>query len=309
MMTRDMTRFSNLEQSNYETISNFLEADSIPTGTITIDYNGTPLDILNIDRQSETTIVVFHASLSSSVKALPVFAGMRMLRGLNVNVVCVSDPTLAREPSLKLGWFAGNSAQPLQRDLSRILAKMVSTHSAQHTIFFGASGGGFAALYYSAFVKESLAVVLNPQTVIRAYSDDFVLSYAKAAFGAGSLEEARLLVDRQVTGDVRHLYRGGSFNTVAYVQNYMDIEHVSRHAKPFLDAAARPERIHMLLGDWGRGHVAPPSEISQSILASAVAARGNWSHALAENGFIQAPASELLQEASASSTTKEQLRN
>lgn len=294
MPERDMTRYSETNHTGFGSISDFMNTGEVPHGIITIEYNGSPLDILNINRHSKTTVIMFHAALSNSVKSLPVFSGMRVLRGLDTNVICLSDPTLLTDESLKLAWFAGNKNQPLQRDLPGVIRKIIDSQNAENIVFFGASGGGFASLYYSTFFPESLAIVLNPQTVIRAYTDSFVLSYAKAAFGAKTLEQARSIVDRKITGDVRHLYRGGFNHTVGYVQNIQDADHVYRHAKSFLDATPTTGRLHMLLGDWGKGHVPPPAEISREILASSVAANGNWSEALSANGFVSAPTPDYL---------------
>lgn len=294
MPSRDISKFSSSKYTQFSSLQNFLEQQAVPSGIISIDYNGSPLDILNVNNGYRTTVVMFHAALSKSVTSLPVFSGMRVLRGLQVNVICISDPSLMKDPRLTLAWFAGNSEQPLQRDLPAVINKILQSQTAKNVVMFGASGGGFAALYYSNFFADSLAIVLNPQTIIRSYDDDFVLSYAKTAFGAQNLNQARIYVDRLITGDVRHLYRGGFNHHVAYVQNRMDVSHVENQAKPFIQAVPNSDKFHLLTGDWGAGHVALPTDISRSLLVSAASVDGNWPIVTKQNGFVSSPTLDIL---------------
>lgn len=288
MPPRNTTKFSAYERSTYESIDDFQTAPTKP-GFLTIDYNGSPLDLLRVDNNSATTVVVFHSSLSESVTSIPVFSGMGVLSGLDANVISVSDPTLELHSLLKLSWFAGNRNQPLQRDLPAILKKILDEQGARHVIFFGASGGGFAALYYSAYFPGSLAIPLNPQTVIRTFPERAVLSYGRVGFGARTIEQARNLLVSSITDDLRDVYRGGMSNTIAYVQNVMDSHHLYRHMIPFLRAIPQTTDVAALLGDWGKGHIAPPKEVVRQILEVSVGANGKWVDALASIGFTLAP--------------------
>lgn len=292
MPPRDTSRFGDYELLEFESLDRFHEAVTRP-GLITIDYNGSPLDILRIDKGSDTTVVVFHSSLSQSVRTIPVFSGLGVLSGMHANIICVSDPTLELNEKLKLAWFAGNSKQHLQRDLPQILGKLLDEQSAKHVIFFGASGGGFASMYYSAAFPDSLAIPLNPQTNIRRFPESAVLSYARVAFGARSIEQARNHLINSITDDLRDVYRSGSRNTIAYVQNYMDTHHVYRHMQPFLSAIPRSGNTLCLVDDWGFGHVAPPGELSRGVLEAAINSDGHWQDALVSFGFTSDPAPEL----------------
>jgi hypothetical protein len=288
MPRRDLTRFQDEQHSFFESLDDFHKAP-VPRGFITIDYNGSPLDVMNVDRGAETTVVAFHSALSPNMRTLPIFAGLGVTDGLETNVICISDPTLEYNDKLKIGWFLGNQHQSLQRDLPAIISKIVDAQHARNLIFFGASAGGFAALFYSSFFPESLAIPLNPQVIVRDFPEESVFSYARTAFGAKGMEEARAYLTRQVTDDVRHVYRGGSQNTVAYVQNVMDTHHLYRHMAPFLAAVPRSHQIHALVKDWGVGHVPPPKEIVRSLLVETVACNGRWSKALSSVGFVSAP--------------------
>ncbi|GLU58559.1 hypothetical protein [Paenarthrobacter ureafaciens] len=291
MSRRDLSRHSDRQHTKFSGIDAFL-ISKVPAGVLTIDYNGSPLDILNQPAGSDTTIVVFHTAMSPNMRTIPVFSGGGVTAGLNVNTIMVSDPTLEFDDALNLAWFAGNKSQPLQRDLPSVLAHILEEQGAKNVVFFGASGGGFAALYYSAYFPGSLAIPVNPQIIIKDYQDEAVQAYAAAAFGASDLSGARDAVTNLITGDLRHLYRGGHLNTVAYVQNTMDTHHLYRHMAHFMNAIPTSKNMNVLAADWGRGHVPPPKETTASMLEAVVASAPRWGDALQRLGFVQEPAAD-----------------
>lgn len=291
MSRRQLNRYSEHDHHAFEGFSDFLHS-SVPAGVLSINYNGLPLDILHQPKGAKTTIVSFHTALSPNMKTTPVFSGGGVTADLNANLVFISDPTLELDEELKLAWFAGNRAQPLQRDLPAILAHIFDSQLAENIIFFGASGGGFAALYFSAFFPGSLAIPVNPQIIIKNFPEDSVLPYARTAFGAKDMTAAKEALTDQVTGDLRHIYRGGLSNTVAYLQNAMDSHHLYRHLTHFLRDVPTSASLSLLMEDWGRGHVPPPKELLASVMREVTEAAPNWQVALERLGFRSAPTAD-----------------
>ncbi|NMR20528.1 hypothetical protein [Cellulomonas fimi] len=287
MTSRDLTRFPDAVHV-YDGVD-AVTAETIAPGILSIDYGGSPLDILHRPRGADTTLVIFHTALPPRVTTYPVFSGLALAGDLSVNVVSVSDPVLSRSPDLKLGWFAGADSQPLQRDLPRVLDQIFAAQGCRNIIFFGASGGGFAAMYYSRRFPGSLAIPVNPQVVLKDYNDEALLAYARAAFGARDLDEARRLVRDNVAGDLRPVYDGELSNTVAYMQNTKDSHHLYRHLTHFLRAVSDRDRIHLLLDDWGQGHVPPPRWVLRAVLRECIASEGRWATALDSLGFVRGP--------------------
>ncbi len=255
---------------------------------MSINYHGGLLDLL-IQEESgaETTIVVFHAAVPTTA-TLPVFAGIGVTRTLKANLVFVADPTLALNSQLTLGWFAGNRLQPLQKDLPLVLEHILDGLGSKHTIFHGPSGGGFAALYYSAQFPGSLAIPTNPQTIIENFSPYSVRAYVEAAFGAvDNLAGAIESLDRYVVHDLCELYGKGQSNAVAYLQNIPDSRHMERHLGPFYSACRPSPLTRYLLGDWGPGHHAPPKDLIRDVLTTATRAAGDWKGMLDALGFAE----------------------
>src|SRR6185312_3746617 len=115
-----------------------------------------------------------------------------------------------------------------------------SLDKPQRLVFFGASGGGFAALYYSYFFPGSLALPMNPQTILANYSPRPVTEYTATAWGAEDIKDAPIL------SDLRELYAEGLPNTVGFIQNVQDTHHRDRHAAPWVRGLPpMPSRLHM----------------------------------------------------------------
>lgn len=279
MLQRDTARFSQ-EEHHYASLGDFYSQPP-ETGLITINYGDAPLDLLHIDREAGTTLVIFHAALAGSkVTTYPLFSGLGVTKDLDVNLICVSDPSLTLD--LELAWFAGNQHQPLQRDLPNVLRHLLSHYSDhQELVFFGSSGGGFASLFYSFGFPESTAITMNPQTDISEYNQKFVEEYALAAWSTDDLASVPIVTD------LGKLYRDGFPNRVIFLQNILDGHHRDRHLARWMRAISTPsDHLFLLMGNWGRGHIPPDKNIVRLTLTAACSGQFDI---LEDLGFVQAP--------------------
>lgn len=279
MLPRNTVRYGQ-QIHEYSSLENFYRQRP-QTGIITINYGGHPLDLLHVDRGYETTIVVFHAALvGSKIKSLPLFSGLGITKDLPANLICVADPSLRF--GIELGWFAGNSDQPLQRDLPNILRHLLSHYpSPQQLLFFGSSGGGFASLFYGHGFPSSTIVASNPQLRLTEYNESVVNAYIQAAWGINNLNTAPFF------HDMNKLYSGGLSSNVLILQNAWDGHHRDRHLAPWIRSLPRNlQTLYLLIGDWGRGHAPPDTETLKTVLAYAIS--GSF-EALPSLGFEKAP--------------------
>jgi DNA replication protein DnaC len=126
----------------------------------------------------------------------------------------------------------------------------------------GASNGGYAALYFSFFFKESIAYVINPQTRIADFTKAAVEEFALACLGAKNINDVSSALGN-TESDVRRLYSSGFDNFIIYVQNETD-HHVQTQMNPFL--ACLQKDIVVIRGNWGVGHTAPPVSYMSELL-------------------------------------------
>ncbi|SEI42145.1 hypothetical protein SAMN04487917_101189 [Arthrobacter sp. yr096] len=266
----------------YSGVASFIEADSIPQGILSISEAGLPIDLLNSDVGSDTTMVVFHGAVESTSQ-LPVLSGQGLSTGIGVNRIFISDPSLYISEGLQLGWFAGNKAQPgLQSDLEKIIRRIVTSHGSRRVMFFGGSGGGFASLYFAARFAGSAAVVFNPQTNIARYQPSTVLDYAQIAYDApDDVQEPLSYLPQLAVTDLCGLYAQPLGGAVVYLQNLNDLFHTENHMQPFLEAVHPDNPVFLLEDFWGPGHAPPPKPLLTEVLAG-VAAVASWPMDIAE---------------------------
>src|SRR5699024_8482548 len=126
-------------------------------------------------------------------------------------------------------------------------------------IFFGGSSGGFASLYYSLRFPGSLALPMNPQTVLSRHHAPGKRQFFENLWpGITKFDE----LPTTVTTDLASLYGQGFQNTVGYIQNTRDSFHINQHRTPFIQAVGKHPSVWSYTGDWGNeddnGHVQPP---------------------------------------------------
>lgn len=272
MRTRNYERYVGTDEViTYPSIDDFIEADNV-TGLNNIKYRGLNLDVLVEDNESETTVVYFHAAIAKDNATIPVFNGLNLNSSVGANAIYVSDPVL--ESDLTLGWYAGDEDHHLQEDLVRVFQKILGQLPPhRHLIFFGASGGGFASLYFSSQFDDSLAIAINPQTNVLRYFDTFVDPFLEKLWPNFSESHPGFAYD---TGEI---YSRRFKNSVLYIQNLGDRSHVRSHLIPFLeDINPEDERFMLHFVRWGKGHRAAGSLVLIPLLRTAISCRGEWGH-------------------------------
>lgn len=271
--------------SEFSSIANFLNVDGVPAGISTIMSGGLPIDLLVSPAASRTTICFFHGAVEPHF-TLPVLSGLGISGGIEANRVFISDPSLILDEELMLAWYAGNKHQPaLQSDITAVLKKVTASLESERVVFFGGSGGGFAALYFAHHFENSLAIVFNPQTSIERYSENAVRDFVRFAFDDDVSHQGMLSeLPRTVTHDLCGLYATPTSAQIAYMQNLNDKDHTEHHLLPFLKAVDSKTKVHLLGEQWRDGHTPPPKEFLSHLL-NLVASSADWSEGFAPFGF------------------------
>lgn len=272
---RDTSRYDSAGKSTYADMTDFL-SKPLASGLSTFDYHGRPFDILVRKKENaKATIVVFHPAAAGANITRPYFVGTTLTDKLNVNAIFIADASLELSGELRIAWFAGNKDQRLQHDLPIIIRHALKELGSENHIFYGASAGGFAALYYSSLFPGSLAVPVNPQTRISEYVKSFVGAYAKTCWGINGTQELHEALGDLITEDLATHYQAAQPNTVLYVQNDTDW-HVTKHMLPFLRKNNARNQTMLVSDTWGNGHFPPPVDYQEKLLRAAVLSEGDW---------------------------------
>lgn len=262
---------------------------------LTIWHNGFPLDLYVENLGAPTTLVSFHAALGGSGLKPPIFTGRAISASSGMNRIFVSDPGLLAADDLGLAWYLGTDTLNLTALLTESIRELQARIRGKHLVFFGMSGGGFAALNYSHEFPGSLAVPVNPQTRILDYAEIHWDAMARACFGATDTAQSRAALESHPRADQRALYAAGFANSVIYVQNTADA-HVSTQLLPWFEAIEWRENAMVLFGDWGNGHVPPPAAVLKQLLAGIAAADGDWAGLAVTWRASARPTRELVKE-------------
>lgn len=272
--------------TTFRDIDRFENAIDMPRGYVVVKHGDIPIDTNYYARGSDTTIICFHGAVEKDIR-VPWFAGGGVTANTGANRFSISDPSIHLYDQITLGWHAGNHQIPeLQGTLVRMIRAMAEKTGTKHLVFFGSSGGGFAALAMSRHFPGSLALPMNPQTSIGMYNEIPVNRYLEHAW-----PDVVTLGDLPgtVAHDLVQLYSESVPNWIGYIQNRRDTVHIRSHLNPFAEAFAEPGRMRTLWGEWGvpggERHVAPPRELTASVLEGVAGAGGEWERALAGLGF------------------------
>lgn len=271
--------------STFSSVTNFLNAETVPSGISTILSGGLPIDILISPKNSNTTTFFFHGAIEPHF-TLPVLSGLGISGGLEANRVFVSDPSLVLDETLWLSWYAGNYQQPdLQQSLIDIFRKIILSLGSTRTIFFGGSGGGFASLFFAKHFDNSLALVFNPQTNIANYSERAVRGFAEKAFQSPQGNDDPLsTLPTEIVTNVCEIYNEPSGSKIAYLQNRNDDSHLQLHLSPFIEAVHPDTELFLLTKPWREGHTPPPKELLTEVLNLAVSS-DDWGRDFNKIGF------------------------
>lgn len=226
------------------------------SSSIDLDFEGQliPLRFQPGRKNCKTLLIMFHGAVDRETRKVPAFTPFLPELADSVHQLAISDPTMLAGSNFSMSWYAGHESFDSQRILKDIFKKIADFLSVENVIFFGTSGGGFAALYYSWHYCGSVAIVGNPQTKIEKYYSGHVQRYRDECWK--SLEKEHPLGEL-ICADVCNLYAERFDNTVIYLQSNSDYFHLFHHMAPFLDAVKVHKKPALIsnVGFWGRmGH-------------------------------------------------------
>lgn len=140
----------------------------------------------------------------------------------------IDDPMLYKHDDLFLGWYYGTKSCSyinLCMQLVKSVCKKLDIRY-ENVIFFGSSGGGYAAIYAATLLKNSLSISINPQLILSRCSKTAVQTF-KNKTGI-ELEDPDPLNRNSL---VQHLKENSS-STHVIICNAQDIPHFENHFLP-----------------------------------------------------------------------------
>jgi pimeloyl-ACP methyl ester carboxylesterase len=251
-----------------------LTGDSVE-GVFRVQTHGGEIPMEVTRRRSTVLIVTFAGTVNRQKSRLPQFGGRLLDTHVPASVIRIADPSLPRSATLKTAWYAGHEGFETQLILPELLQRVVMACGAKRVIFLGGSAGGFAALYYSWRLPQSIVIATNPQTDVERFWPSHIQDYrASCRPNLGADDELSSVIATNVVS----CYAQRVENTVVYLQNAADSNHVRNHFAPFLAAIDVEDQRRILprLAYWGKdGHAPVPAEEWLAWLRAAIASPSN----------------------------------
>lgn len=251
-------------------------------GEFSLSINDNVLDFKFFPNESKNLLVIFQAAITRTKNTvLPTFSGMGAVGLVNANILMLTDPSLKLSDELRIAWYTGSQKFRVQPVLTEVLNSFSKRFGQNRTILFGASCGGFGALYYSQKIPNAYTVVANPQTNISRYHENLVKRYLSDCFPEipKKLEIEDRIKMTEVDSEVCSTFVQSN-NKLIYLQNSSDEHHVINHYEPFLKSNnlnhvqnnkvinRLSSRILTVNGKhWGKGHIAPPTNFMYGLLS------------------------------------------
>ncbi|WP_457787447.1 hypothetical protein [Pseudomonas sp. PL-6] len=179
-------------------------------------------------------------------------------------VLVISDPSVSLDGCLDLGWYIGDVDGGVSEgvcDIVRFYLRLLGL-TIEDVVFWGSSGGGFAAISASIKMPGSKAVAINAQANILRYevrrSVDKFLDFIGVSRLGSEVEnnpEINLLVRNMATG------------RILLAQNVFDRHHLECHFSNMLCHLRRCGalfKVYMIVDE--RGHVGETVEDALNII-------------------------------------------
>lgn len=144
------------------------------------NVNELPIDLLYIPRDSHRLLIGFHGAEERKNASLPKFQFVRSFASQRKeSLLFFSDSTLLLNEKVALAWMVGNQHSWFLPRVTKVINYIRRVCNYTQTVLVGHSGGGFMAVAVGSQVPNSLAIVVNAQTVAATY-EKYVLDMLQA---------------------------------------------------------------------------------------------------------------------------------
>ncbi|QNE89950.1 hypothetical protein H0194_02650 [Corynebacterium incognita] len=255
-----IVRFASLEEF-HEDMAKDRVVFPIGEFVLTIAYGNSNLDFLIHNRASPNTLVVFHSSLSQRAKTTPQLPGVGLASDTGTNLVSIADPTIELG-DIDLAWFIGNSEiGSLPPVVAGILNKIVLQLASVRTVFFGASGGAYAALLHAFEFVPDVVLAVNPRLDLGARPYPAFGQYLEVAFQAKTNLQRIRVRDKFVKVSMEDLVAQSGLPFALFIyQNIQDRQYLRFQTKPFLEGLPDRANVQIRFERDGAGHRPIPPE-------------------------------------------------
>ena len=188
--------------------------------------------LMKLNTNPEKLVVLFNGAYNKAQSPVPNFMRWSWAERAGFSYIVVDDPIVSKGSDTNIGWYIGIKDFDLQEFVYNLVKDILTRIflSPNSIIFFGSSGGGFAALMAAIRMRGSTAVVNNPQTDVLKYSRRLRADFIDI-FGEDETIIKKCFYHRFSANEAMDYYN--YVPNVLYRQNIQDNSHLNQHFNPF----------------------------------------------------------------------------
>ncbi len=205
---------------------------------LSVMWNGVKYEFLIRVRSNSSRMIVLGSGAGGYHEnpiGPPIFQRHSWINDLHDTVIYYNDPTLYLG-NILLGWGQGTKERYYLKDIATILTKLIEKTKVLHknVLFFGSSGGGFMSLMLAGFLKDTVALVNNPQTCLTKWISGPVQNVFRHSYSG--LSEEEIIEKYRERINVIEFYKSIQYvPEIHYVQNVACEFDVVNHMIPFIE--------------------------------------------------------------------------
>lgn len=237
----------------YERMEDFLDSP-LNSGLNTISLNGRLLDFVIRDRGAKLLLVTFHGALSPRQKTIPYIQGEGITEASGVNLLAFSDPSLELG-AITCAWFLGDrELGKLSKRFRPIIQHVVEETGAEKVLFFGGSGGGYAAVNFASSYEGSAAIAMNPRLNLDAGPPSKLRPYLEVCHNAHTVTPIRRVKSEFFQPNLAENFKQEAGPDLLILQNRNDSRYLNRQTNPFIKELSSYPHGYIRLFDGASGH-------------------------------------------------------
>lgn len=289
--TRNTSRFSPIH--HHATREDFLSARP-GDGLHVVRYGTQTIDLLIADRHADATLVVFHSALTARERHTPVLQGRGLAEASGMNLVSIADPSIELG-DIDLAWYLGNRGTGrLPTVIAPLIGHSVDSLGGSRTVFFGASGGGYAAINATRSFTDAVVLAVNPRLSMKSRPLPAMGPYLDVCHGATSATPQRRIRGEFVVEDLAQSFAlSGIPQTLLIFQNTGDTVYLDNQLRPFLSTMRADPNLYLKLEHTEAGHKPIPTALLHHMLVQLSNTRVALAAAVFSAGFRPAAATEI----------------
>lgn len=258
MRARDTSRFG--IGLLYPNLQSFL-SETPRSGLHTIQIGDRFLDLLIRDRGAGTTFVTFQHRISVRTP-YPKLVGDGFVGELGANLVAISDPGVVTSNDVRLAWYLGDRATgPLKDHLLPVIFHVLWSIGQERYVFFGTSGGGYAAMDYGSEFDDAVIFTVNPRLGFTRPGQETrdlktYIEHCHAPKGRTPYERVKRKYAKNLAETVPP---NANFHALMY-HNIGDAAYLKSNQEDFVNARRNDLKLYQRLDFDGEGHVPIPGD-------------------------------------------------